>query len=384
MPPFLLLASLLVIGPPVLSQWYLNLGNLDMIDAIYAAEPDHRLDRIMASYSRASAFGAAPVTIAEARGRAYFAAGMLAEATAEWLDVPDLAGTLLLRAITLLRSAKAADALAVIEIASALEPASGTTDYLGGLALYRLGRHDEAIRAFQRAVQADTIDGSSGRFPTLADLWWPARPDNLTRPPSRAMAFVQMAAVHYTLYQWQAMRDAALLAIQAEPDNPLGHLQLGEALLRLALAAEPDARADLLRQAEQAFGVLSLNGFSFQYRAAMSLARIYREQGRSHEALALYRSVLQRAQETFIRDEIAHYYLDVGMGREAADLYDQVLQQTPRDPQYSLRYFRASQAHDQIGDRTGACVLYAVAVDICPPDGCDEAITQSPLSTACD
>jgi tetratricopeptide (TPR) repeat protein len=305
------------------------------------------------------------------QGWAWFQQGEFEKAINSWKEFPDADYWLTIRGKVLLKQGQFESAKGILTMASELNPKSSTIYYYGGLAYYRLERYDEALDWYTRALELDSFDERFMDNPPKGDVWWPARPDNLTQYPTPVMTYIQMSAVYYQLGQWDMMRDAALSAIDIDPDEPLGYFQLGCAYYRWAgsLSDSKDA-TQFYRLAEESFITIVDQIPDYQYPFFLILARVYVGLGEVSAATSAYQHVLEVSDQANYQYEVARFYVTIGQVEASLSLYESVLAQTPHEAQFSQRWIDAAEAYWMIDEREIACTLFRQGIDICGDKEC--------------
>ena len=185
------------------------------------------------------------------RGLAHHRAGRLAEAEADYhaLLAADPRDADALHLLGVAADARGDSARAVALIGQALQVRDSPRFHSNlGMALGRLGRHDEAFAAYQRALRLrpDYPEALNNLGTTLEALGRPAEAAEAFRralalQPEQAEWWGNLGNVLTALRQADAAEDAYRRAVALSPTLPRAHAQLGSALRKEGRPSEAEA-----------------------------------------------------------------------------------------------------------------------------------------------
>ncbi len=360
----------------IVSYLYFNLGNIYLSWSMSSNPASFTLLTSAGFFFEKAKEGySPPPLVTYKQGQTFFLMGEQQLAIDEWRQFPEADCWLKVQGISLLKEGRLQEAGDILQTASMLNPASSAVAYYVGMTHYRSGANQDALAWLERAVELNQFDERCLTYSPAPDVWWPGRPDNLNRPPSLALTYIQMAAVYYTMREWDAMQAAAQKAVALEPENPLGYYQLGEAYYRQALASDRD-RAALLDSAEAIFAQVVDVDSNFQFRLLVSTAQVHRAQGNVDAAILAYQRALPRVSQTFLRYEIAEFFAQIGYTDEAAQLYELALDETPLQAASAYRWVEAAAIFAILQETETACEHLHTAQAVCSQPLCDEIQTM--------
>jgi tetratricopeptide (TPR) repeat protein len=377
----LVLISIVLMGmsPVLLAFLYSNLGNIyvlrsslinpDFTHLVLAQGFFDQAERIF-SLSRVPYW----------RGQAYSLAGQRQRALDTWRTFPDADYWFAIRGQTELACGRVETAWSLLETAALLNPVSSTTRYYGGIALTRMERYTEALTWYNQALTSNDFDRRFVLNQNDRSVWWPARPDNLTHNPSRAMTYVQMSAVYYQLQQWELMRDAAQAAVDLDPYQSLGYLQLGTSYFMLG-NLYTDRQVEFNKLAAEAYLAVADQMPDYQIGFFLHLARVHWAQGDIPSATAAYDRVARTSRHIANHREVMRFYEDTGQTKMLVSLYDDLIDKTPYKAQFSYRWIAAAEAYFAAGMPIKACALFQTGINICDEAKCD--VQDSVLLDVC-
>ncbi|GAG11574.1 unnamed protein product, partial [marine sediment metagenome] len=171
---------LITIGPALIAYWYLNLANTCILQSTLNGPNLEQLALTQHFLDHAEQYMPSLPHLPYWRGQAHFLAGEQRKALDTWHKYPEAGYLLIGRGKVELMRGQAESALKLLEMATSLDPSSSTIRYYGGVALFRMKRYDEALVWFNEALILDQFDERFAQDLNVGDVWWPARPDNLT------------------------------------------------------------------------------------------------------------------------------------------------------------------------------------------------------------
>jgi len=374
---------LIAISPTLIAFLYFNLGNIHVLKSTLNNIDSEHLTLAQGLFDRAEQYAPSLSRVHYWRGQAYFLAGQQQNALDAWRVFPDADYWLTMRGKYLLRQGQVEPAIDILRTALAVNPASSTICYYGGLALYRAEQYDKALEWHSKALELEQFDERFMDSSPRGDVWWPARPDNLTHDPTPAMTYIQISAVYYQLKQWDMMQAAAQAAIDLAPDDPLGYFQLGWAYFRWANADSSDLedKAEFYRLAEKSLVTVVDQIPDHQYPFFLVLARVYAERENIPAATVAYQRVLNVSGRVGYQYEVARFYAATGQAQAALPLYEAILSRTPHEAEFGQRWIDAAEAYFVTSKQDVACTLFKEGVDICGETGCN--VQDSILWSVC-
>lgn len=301
-----------------------------------------------------------------------------------WRQVPHADYSLTIFSAYDLIDGKPKQALDRLEIVAELNPESSIAQYYIGLALYNLKQYDRALKQLDQAIKLNQFDDDLAEiFFPQGMTWFPTRPDNLTQRPSLAMAFVYKAAIYYRLREWESMRDAAQLAVKADPDILLGYFQLGTAYFMLGELHkdwQTGKELEFYQSAEVAFSQVVNQVPDNQFPFFIYRARTANALGNIPTATDAYVRVVKES--PFLRNhrEVISFFSETGQINELVTLYNVLLSKTPQYPRFSYRWVAIAEAYLAAGKPEQACSMFETSLDICNGEDC---VHDTPLVSIC-
>lgn len=335
-----------------------NVGNIRNVQSYHSESLEGETQEVLLSYRLASQYSNQITRFHLLRGWAYYHEGDLESALEEWSRFDEIDYWLILWAKNALEKGENLHALELLEIAILLIPDTSVGHYYKGIALYRTENYEEALRAFHTALEIDRYDERFTLGRNLQYTWWPARPISLNEDMSSSTVYIYMASIYYQLQRWADMQIASEKAVDYNSESNAGYFQLGESLYRLALS-EPEHSASYYDQAKAALKTGLEDEGNFHYRAMLTLAQIYEQQGDLVQARSIYLSALPRITQPFLLETLVLFFLRSGNPIDALSTIEKLPTSSQASDKNEHFLFLTAYTNYMLGEVNHACALLA-------------------------